>query len=198
MQPIAPTIPVPPRVVVMKVTTHSWQGVKLETPFWHILGYRDIYESNRRWFNMEDVVLGDIGDGIHILDVTTLALDPTDCMAYLDADERYNDLCLEEDRYDLHSDPDGKCLCPQIAKQKAIMDLYESKIDTAVKEHFDAWTRRRHLVALGSSLGMPSFDMPAWSACLGLQVSAEPQEVAEVVPTVAVTEPYPVAAEWTF
>ena len=55
------------------------------------------------------------------------------------------------------------------------MDLYESKIDAAVKEHFDAWTRRRHLVALGSALGMPSFDMPAWSAKMDALVGgAEP------------------------
>jgi hypothetical protein len=166
MQSVAPTIPVPPRIVVMSVKTHSWKGEKLEAPFWHILGYRDINESNRRWFNQEDVTLGDTGDGTHILDVTALGLDPTECMMYLDAEERYSDLCIEEDRYDLHSDPDGDCLCAQIAEQKAIIDRYDSKIDAAVKEHFDAWTRRRHLVALGSALGMPSFDMPAWSARL--------------------------------
>jgi hypothetical protein len=175
MQTVAPTIPTPPRIVVMRVTTHNWNGEKHATPFWHILGYRDTYESNRRWFNQEDVTLGDMGDGDHILDVTTLGLDPTECMMYLDAEESHADLQTEEDRYDLHSDPDGKCLCAEIARERAIMDLYESKIDAAVKEHFDAWTRRRHLVALGSALGMPSFDMPAWSAKMDALVGgAEP------------------------
>jgi len=169
MQPatsLLPTIPVPPRVVVMRVTTHSWTGAKHETPLWHILGYRDHYELNRRWFYLEDMHLGCQENGDYILDVTTLGLDPAECMAYLDAEERYNDLCMEEDRYDLHSDPDGECLCGQINEQKAIMDLYDPKITAAVNEHFDAWTRRRHLVALGSALGMPAFDMPSWSAKL--------------------------------
>ena len=154
MQAVIPTIPVPPRVVVMRVTTHSWTGMKHEMPFWHILGYLDCYESNRRWFNQEDVTLGDQGNADHILDVTTLGLDPAECMAYLDAEERYGDLQTEEDRYDLHSDADGECLCGQIAEQKAIMDLYESKITEAVIARFDAWTRRRHLVALADSTGM--------------------------------------------
>jgi hypothetical protein len=154
MQAVAPTIPVAPRVVLMRVTTHNWNGEKHTTPFWHILGYQDRYESNRRWFNMEDVTLGDMGDGDHILDVGTLGLDPTECIAYLDAEESHTDLQTEEDRYDLHSDPDGKCLCPQIARERAIMDLYESKITEAVNARFDAWTRRRHLVALAESTGM--------------------------------------------
>jgi hypothetical protein len=195
----AATIPVPPRTVVMSVKTHSWKGEKLEAPFWHILGYRDHYEYNRRWFNQADVVLGDQNDGIHILDVTTLGLDPTECMAYLDAEERYSDLCIEEDRYNLHSDPDGKCLCGQIADQKAIMELYESKIDAAVLEHFDAWTRRRHLVALGVALGFTDFDRPAWLARLGLapEPETEAPTAAGAAFTATVPAVEPVAVDWT-
>jgi hypothetical protein len=193
MQPVLPalpagTIPVPARVVLMRVTTHNWNGVKHATPFWHILGYRDHIDFNRRWFNQEDVTLGDQGDGDHILDVTTLGLDPTECMAYLDAEERHDDLQTEEDRYDLHSDPDGKCLCAQIAEQKAIMDLYESKITAAVNERFDAWTRRRHLVALGSALGMSAFDMPAWSVKLDALIGETTTEPA-VAPVVVDASP---------
>jgi hypothetical protein len=194
----AATIPTPPRVVLIRVSTHSVRGDKHAEPFWHILGDLRHYEITQRFMYLTDVALGKQTDGSYLLNVADLGLDPDECMAYYDAEERYSDLCLEEDRFDLHSDPDGECLCGQIAEAKAITDKYDPKITAAVLEHFDAWTRRRHLVALGVALGFPDFDRPAWLERLGLAGPSEPEVEAQETPAVPeATAPYPVATDWT-
>jgi len=192
------TIPTPPRVVLIRVSTHDSRGDRYEAPRWHIVGDLHSYEWNQRWFHFEtDVTLGQQDDGSFLLDVTDLGLDPETCLAYHDAEERRQQLDEEEERYNLHDD-DGPCLCGQIAVQMNILRDLKPAIEEAVFTRFDAWTRRRHLVALGVALGFTDFDRPAWLERLRLAGPPEPQEEAQEAPAVAVTEPYPVAAEWTF
>jgi hypothetical protein len=151
---VKPTIPAPPRIVLIRIKTHA-SGNKFAEPYWHIIGDLHHYEFVQRWQYGQEVKLGDHDDGSYLLDVTDLGLDPSACMAYYDAEERRGELETEEDMYNLHSDPEGRCLCDQIAEQQAILDTHEPVITAAVLERYDAWTRRRHLIALVADSGMP-------------------------------------------
>jgi hypothetical protein len=204
MQPAASllpagTIPAPPRVCIIRVTTHTYRGEKYDTPLWHVHGDLRHYEVTHRWRHLfsAPLVLGKQDDGDYILDVTDLGLDADECLAYADAKERCVELQDEEYRYNLHSDSSSQCLCGEIAEQQAIMDKYESKITDAVNERFDAWTRRRHLVALGVALGFPDFDRPAWLERLGLVPEPEVEAPAAAGAAAVDPAPYPVAADWT-
>jgi hypothetical protein len=190
----------PTRICLIHVITHYGTGEKYDSPAWHVLGDLRHYEITRRF--SPPLVLGKQADGHYILDVTDLGLDADECLAYADAQERCGELEDEEYRFNLHSDDSSHCLCGEIAEQQAIMDKYRSKINMAVCEHFDAWTRRRHLVALGVALGFPDFDRPAWLERLGLTPVAEAEAEAEpeapaAAGAAATTAPYPVAADWT-
>lgn len=194
----AATIATPPRVVLIRISTHDYRGEKYDAPFWHILGDLRDYEVTRRWRHLfsPPLVLGKQDDGDYILDVTDLDLDADECLAYADAEQRRDELDDEEYRYNLHSDDSSQCLCGEIAEQQMIMDKYKSKITEAVCERFDAWTRRLHLVALGVALGFPDFDRPAWLERLGLlaPAEAEPEMKVELEAPAAVAPA--VAADW--
>ena len=150
---VKPTIPAPPRIVLIRIKTHA-SGNKFAEPYWHIVGDLQHYEWITRFQYAKYVTLGEQNDGSYLLDVTDLGLDPVACLAYYDAEERRGELETEEDMYNLHSDPEGRCLCDQIAAQQAILDTHEPVITAAVNERYDAWTRRRHLVALVADSGM--------------------------------------------
>ncbi len=191
------TIPTPPRVVLIRVATHDSRGDRHYTPLWHIVGELRDYEWNQRWLHFEtEVTLGLQKDGSFLLDVTDLGLDPETCLTYHDAEERREQLDAEEERYNLHDD-DGPCLCGQIAVQMNILRDLKPAIEEAVFERFDAWTRRRHLVALGVALGFQDFDRPAWLERLGLLVAAEPEAEPVASASAATMAPSPVAADWT-
>jgi hypothetical protein len=194
----AATIPTPPRVVLIRISTHDYRGEKYNAPLWHVLGDLRHYEVTRRWRHLfsPPLILGKQADGDFILDVTDLGLNADECLAYADAQERCGELEDEEFRFSLHADDSSQCLCGEIAEQLRIMDKYRSKIGAAVCERFDAWTRRLHLVALGVALGFPDFDRPAWLERLGLLAPAE-AEPEEKTPAAAPEPVAPaVAGDW--
>ena len=198
----AATIPAPPAVTLIRVIRPGTLGNYFTEPYWHIVGDLRHYEFLERWRNGRALTLGDQDDGSWLLDVTDLGLNPADCKAYADAEEERGYLENQEDMYNMHSDPDCQCLCGEIAEQQRIMDKYESQITAAVNERFDAWTRRRHLVALGVAMGLPSCNPGMYDSWVPAPTEAEesaPAAGAASVPTVP-AEPYPtwadVAADW--
>ena len=151
------------------------------------------YECMERWRNGRAVTLGDQDDGSWLLDVTDLGLDPAICRAYNDAEERRDELENEEYMYNMHSDPDSECLCGEIAEQERILNKYAPVITAAVNERFDAWTRRRHLVALGVDMGLPSCNPGLYDSWV--PAPAEEPETPTVAPA-PVQEPYPTLSDW--
>jgi hypothetical protein len=151
---VASTIPTPTPVVLIRVFTQKYTGMASETPTWHILGTRAEVEFEYIWEEGKDLVLGYQGENAHILDVTDLGLDPHLCLAFADDTKMMIRLYTEEDDFNLHSDPHGRCHCGTIDAIRKRMKPLFAAIDDAVKERFDAWTRRRHLVALADSTGM--------------------------------------------
>lgn len=177
----AATIPAPQHVILIRIKTHAG-GNKFAEPYWHIVGDLRSYEFVQRWQYEREVTLGDQGDGTWLLDVLDLGLDPAICQAYYAAEIRREEMETEEDMYNLHSDPDGQCLCGHIAEQQAILDTHEPVITAAVNERYDSWARRKHLVALGAAAGLPCCNP-------GMYDSWVPAAEAE-----AVEEPAPAAA----
>jgi hypothetical protein len=194
----AATIPAPPAITLIRVVPPRTCGNYGVAPYWYIVGDLRDYAFTHCWQYGTEVKLGDQGDGTLLLDVTDLGLSRDICIAYHDAQERRGELETEEDMYNLHSDPDGECLCGKIAEQQAIMDKCEPVISAAVNERFDAWTRRRHLVALGVDSGLPSCNPGMYDSWLPAAAAAAQTEEPAV--DSAALDPYPtwasVAADW--
>lgn len=189
---VAPTIPTP-RVILIRVILPVRDHYSPK-PHWYIVGDLYHYEFTQRFQHGCTVNFGAQDDGSWLLDVTDLGLDPAVCLAYADAEERRFELETEEDRFDLHSDPDGKCLCAQIAEQEAILDAHKPVITAAVNERFDAWTRRRHLVALGVETGLPCCNPGMYGSWT--PAPTEEAEAHAVTAAAAATDPYPTWAQW--
>lgn len=190
-----PTIPAPPRITLIRVVLPGRDNYRTE-PFWHIIGDLSAYEFVQRWQYGRTVTLGDQDDGTWLLDVTDLGLDPAICQAYYAAETRRGEMETEENMYNLHSDPDGQCLCGHIAEQQTILDLHEPVITAAVNERFDAWTRRRHLIALVADSGMPCCTPGYYS----WDPSPQQEETKEAAAPAADAElaPYPTWAAYAF
>ena len=95
----------PPRVVLIRVNTHDWRGDRYDMHVWHIVGDLVYYEFDQGWLHFETkVTLGLQKDGSFLVDVADLGLDPKDCLAYADAEERCEQLKIEEDMYNLITD----------------------------------------------------------------------------------------------
>lgn len=188
----ATTIVDPLNTVLIRVLTHSaYDGRKFTEPNWQIMGTVAQIQFEWRWEKNKDLVLGDLGRGEYILDVADLGLDHGLCIAFMNDTREICRLQEEEDEYSLHSDPDGECHCAKIA------DIHEHRhslfhaIEDAVKEHFDAWTRRRHLVALALDAGMLSTPAPLLDT--GLPAPPEPAECQSPVLPIAGA----VAPDWS-
>jgi hypothetical protein len=158
------------RTILIRVFTHTLHGEKYDEPKWYILGdledhLAELWRHNYYNNDNSEFEFGLQKDGGFILDVRTLGLDVDLVLECTKAMERRDALEDEEYRWDLHSD-DGPCLCGQIHQQLLVIKRISPVIQEAVNEQFDAWTRRRHLVALGVALGFTSFDMPAWAASI--------------------------------
>lgn len=194
---VAPTIPTPQRVTLIRVVLPGRGNYHTE-PSWYIVGDYHDYAFKQQWYAGREITLGDQGDGSWLLDATDLGLDPAICWAYAAAEEERGYLENQEDMYDLHSDPDGKCLCGEIAEQKAILDAHEPAITAAVNERFDTWTRRRHLVALGVATGQSCCNpgmYDGWMSAPTEEAAAEPAPAAAGAAS-APLEPYPTWSDW--
>jgi hypothetical protein len=130
-------------LLFIRVLTYNLFGQRNAEPNWQILDRYDVEDLQRirqpHW------------PGEYIVDVEDLGLETEYCLGYLDAAERMSQLKEEEWEY-------GECHLKEIAECRAIMNTKRYVIEAAVKERFDAWTRRKHLVALGVDMGLPSFN----------------------------------------
>ena len=174
--------------VLIRVTTHDFHGNKYTfPPNWYILGTYEDYEFEYRMDTGKDFVLGRQDFGQYILDVTELGLDPQVCINYKEADESIFELYNEEEIFDLHNDPEGKCHCGEITRLKKFTEPIAAAIAAAVEERFDAWKRRRHLVSLGVTAGLPCCTPDFYKTFWASKTQAEPPWVGAV--TVAEAEP---------
>ena len=135
---VAPTIPTPPRIVLIRVVTH-YTDEGPEEPYWHVIGTLVDYEFTHRMLHGKHVTLGDQSDGSYIVDVTRLGLNPDNCLAYAYAEERWQQLIAEEDMFNIRG-----YLRKMIDEQSEIMGVYEPAITAAVNR-FDAVMRLRHI-----------------------------------------------------
>ena len=190
----ATTIADPLNTVLIRVLTHSaYDGRKFTESNWQIMGTVAQIMFEYRWEQNKELFLGDLGRGEYILDVADMGLDPGLCIAFMNDTEEICRLQDEEYEYNFHSDPDGECHCGKIAEIREHRHSLFHAIEDAVKERFDAWTRRRHLVALAVMADM--LYTPAPLLDTGLPAPPEPTECES--PVLPIASPAPVATDWT-
>lgn len=129
------------------------------TVFTHELHYDieiDEWTTQRRsegnqWYlevatEYDDIITNEHDGSCYVLPVEDLGLTRPYCLDYMNASERFRDLLEEVD----FGGNRGICFVnPQLlTEQEEIMGVLGAKITAAVKERFDPWLRRRHLIAM--------------------------------------------------